>query len=64
MIGARGMWLSAKAHGNRFLLRQYHHYPRPVLYDTAQWLVDNGYAQWLSYASTFYPGITLTGKPW
>lgn len=61
MVGARGMWLIAREHGDRFLLRRYY---RPTIYKIAEWLVENGYARWIPYSSNFAPGIELTSKPW
>lgn len=62
--GARGMWLSAKAHCGRYYLRpNYRHFldEEPPLYKAARWLVNHGYARWLDATG---PGIMLTAKPW
>lgn len=59
------MYGKAMANGGRFLLmRRFNKGDDPekdVLYDAAEWLCGNGYAQWLT--GDMAPGIRLTGKP-
>lgn len=62
--GARGMWLRAKAHDDRYLLRRRFGRIDAELYRAAHWLVDNGYAHWIRFPSSLGPGITLTNRPW
>jgi hypothetical protein len=56
------MYEIAQEHGDRFLLPRFN--TGTGQYETAQWLVNNGYARWIDGGSSFSPGIELTGKPW
>lgn len=60
------MYREAQKHGDRYLLMKRFRrgdLQKDALYETAGWLVDNGYARWIDSGSTFAPGIRLTGKP-
>ncbi len=61
------MYAEAERHERRYLLMRRYRKGDPAkdaLYDTAQWLVDQGYAHWLGSFNTFAPGIELTNKPY
>lgn len=63
---ARVMYSEAQKHGDRFLLPRHFHRHRELEkpeWKAAEWLVNHGFARWISVGSTFYPGIELTGKP-
>lgn len=62
----RQMYDKALQHENRYLLpMRYGRDPeKDALYATADWLVNNGYARFISAMSDFAPGIQLTGKPY
>ena len=59
------MYGKAVANGGRFLLmsrfKKGNDPKKDALYDAAEWLCGNGYAQWLT--GDMAPGIRLTGKP-
>lgn len=58
------MYGEALLHDGRYLLMRRYKKGNPELdakYDAAEWLVGNGYAEWLR--SDMAPGIRLTGKP-
>lgn len=63
------IYLDARAHCGRYLLP--HRFGKKqtppdgldLKYDACDALVAGGYAHWLSSASAFWPGLTLSGKP-
>ena len=63
------IYLDARAHQGRYLLpRRFGKRREPpdgldLKYDACDALVSGGYAHWLSHGSTFWPGLTLSGKP-
>lgn len=64
---AINMLIAAKRHEDRYLLPRRYRMSNPnaevdALYDAAQWLVNNGYARWVSASSSLHPGIILTGR--
>jgi hypothetical protein len=67
LIAARVMYDAAMAHNGRYLLlRRYNNADaeKNALYETATWLVDEGYARWISAASSMGPGIELVDHFW
>lgn len=65
----RRIFREAELHDGRYLLPRMFRAPEETATETdhdyvaCRQLVYSGHARWLSFASTFAPGIKLTGKP-
>lgn len=64
---ATEMYKTAREHGDQYLLpKRFAPGQDPkndALYDAADWLVSQGFAEWISPASNKRPGINLTRDP-
>jgi hypothetical protein len=58
------IFIEAKAHGNRYLLRRrFRRFGVTTEWNAAEALVMSGHARWIPNYSNYAPGIELTGKP-